>query len=84
VPHQFDEAKQADFIERYTEMKSQVVDEPILFMDALHQTQARKVSCGWIKKGYDKTIETIGSRSRLNLVGAIDLNNVAAVQVKRY
>ena len=84
VPHKFDEEKQADFIKMYTELKAQIVDEPILFMDAMHPTQATKVSCGWIKKGHDKSIETTGSRTRLNLVGAIDLNNLAAAQVKRY
>lgn len=84
VPHKFDEEKQADFIKKYTELKSKVVDETILFMDAMHPTQATKVSCGWIKKGHDKAIETTGSRTRLNLVGAIDLNNLARAQVKRY
>jgi len=84
VPHKFDEEKQANFIKMYTELKSQVVDEPILFMDAMHPTQATKVSCGWIKKGHDKSIETTGSRTRLNLVGAIDLNNLSGAQVKRY
>lgn len=68
----------------YTELKSQTVDEPIFFMDTMHPIQATKVSCGWIKKGHDKSIETTGSRTRLNLVGAIDLNNLAAAQVKRY
>ena len=84
VPHKFDEEKQADFIEKYTHLKSQAVDEPILFMDAMHPTQATKVSCGWIKIGHDKSIETTGSRTRINLIGAIDLNNLAAAQVKRY
>jgi len=84
VPHKFNEEKQADFIEKYTELKAQAVDEPILFMDAMHPTQATKVSCGWIRKGHDKKIETTGSRTRLNLVGAIDLNNLSAAQVKRY
>lgn len=84
VPHKFDEKKQADFIEQYIELKAQAVDEPILFMDAMHPTQATKVSCGWIKKGHDKAIETTGSRTRLNLIGAIDLNNLAGAQVKRY
>jgi transposase len=66
VPHKFDEEKQAEFIEKYTELKAQVVDEPILFIDAMHPTQATKVSCGWIKKGHDKAIETTGSRTRMN------------------
>lgn len=84
VPHKFDEEKQADFIKKYTELKAQAVDESIFFIDAMHPTQATKVSCGWIKKGHDKAIETTGSRTRLNLVGAIDLNDLAAAQVRRY
>ena len=84
VPHKFDAEKQADFIDKYKALKAQAVDEPILFMDAMHPTQATKVSCGWIKKGHDKAIETTGSRTRLNLVGAIDLNNLAAANVLRY
>ena len=84
APHKCNEDKQADFIERYIELKSQAVDETISLMDAMHPTQATKVSCGWIKKGHDKAIETTDSRTRLNLIGAIDLNNLARAQVKRY
>jgi len=84
VPHKFDEEKQADFIETYTALKAQAVNEPIFFIDAMHPTQATKVSCGWIKKGQDKAIETTGSRTRLNLVGAINLNDLAGAIVKRY
>jgi transposase len=84
VPHKFDEEKQAVFIAEYNQLKEDAVDESILFMDAMHPTQATKVSCGWIKKGQDKAIETTGSRTRLNLVGAINLRNLADAQVKRY
>jgi hypothetical protein len=84
VPHKFCAEKQALFIKEYELLKASVDDEPILFIDAMHPTQATKVSCGWIKKGTDKSIETTGSRTRLNLVGAIDLNNLAAAHVRRY
>ena len=84
VPHKFDEVKQANFIEQYDRLKSSVGDEPILFMDAMHPTQATKVSCGWIKKGTDKSIKTTGSRTRLNVVGAVNLKNIAAAHVSRY
>jgi len=84
VPHKFDEEKQAKFIEQYNELKANVTNESILFMDAMHPTQATKVSCGWIRRGHDKSIETTGSRTRLNLVGAINLKNLADAQVKRY
>jgi len=84
VPHKFDPEKQAEFIEYYTKLKAQVVDEPILFIDAMHPTQATKVSSGWIKTGHDKSIETTGSRTRLNIVGAIDLNDIGSAIVNRY
>ncbi|MCK4494702.1 MAG: IS630 family transposase, partial [Methylococcales bacterium] len=54
VPHKFDTQKQADFIEKYMQLKSQAIDEPILFIDAVHPTQATKISYSWIKKGKDK------------------------------
>ncbi len=50
----------------------------------MHPTQATKVSCSWIRKGQDKAIETTGSRTRLNIIGAVDLNNIADAKVKRY
>lgn len=84
VPHKFDAEKQAKFIEEYNTLKSQLIDETILFMDAMHPTQATKVSCGWIKKRHDKAIETTGSRTRLNIIGAVNLNNIADAKVKRY
>jgi len=84
VPHKFDEQKQAEFIEYYNDLKSEAGDEPILFMDATHPTQATKVSCGWIKKGHDKAIETTGSRTRVNLIGAINLNDIGSAHVERF
>jgi len=84
VPHKFDAQKQAEFIKEYNKLKLHVADETILFMDATHPTQATKVSCGWIKKGQDKSIETTGSRTRLNLIGAVNLDNIADAKVKRY
>jgi len=83
VPHKFDEEKQAAFIAHYEALKSQVDDEPILFMDAVHPTQATKVSCGWIRTGEDKAVKTTGSRTRLNLLGAINLNDIGSTYVER-
>lgn len=84
VPHKFDAQQQVAFIEAYAQLKAQATDEPILFIDAMHPTQATKVSSGWIKKGHDKSIKTTGSRTRLNLVGAIDLNDIGSAIVNRY
>jgi hypothetical protein len=66
VPHKLDEQKQAAFVKEYKRLRDRVSDnEPILFMDAVHPTQATKVSSGWIRKGVDKLIETTGSRTRM-------------------
>ena len=85
VPHKFDEQQQAVFIEEYEKLRDSVSDdEPILFMDAVHPTQATKVTSGWIRKGVDKPIETTGSRTRMNIVGAVRLNHLAEAVVSDY
>ncbi len=85
VPHKFDPDKQAEFIQHYEQLKASLrEDEPLLFMDAVHPTQATKITSGWIKKGVDKPIETTGSRTRLNIVGAIQLNHLSETITHQY
>ena len=85
VPHKADVEKQEEFIEHYESLKASLPeDQVLLFMDAVHPTQATKISSGWIKKGIDKTINTTGSRSRLNIVGAIELGNLSAGIFEQY
>lgn len=79
VPHKFDADKQTEFVERYDALKASLTeDEVLLFMDAVHPTQATKITSGWIRKGVEKTIGTTGSRTRLNIIGAIELSNLSA------
>jgi transposase len=85
VPHKYEQEKQDIFVDGYEEMKSTTPsDEPILFMDACHPTQATKVSNGWIRTGVDKAIETTGSRTRLNIVGAIRLGHLKDAITQQY
>jgi len=85
VPHKFDEEKQAQFIKDYERLKSTLApDERLLFMDAVHPTQATKITAGWIKKGEDKAIKTTGSRTRINIVGAIELGSLDKAVIKEY
>ncbi len=85
VPHKFDVEKQADFIEYYEDLKTSLKpDEPLLFMDAVHPTQATKITAGWIRTGEDKSIETTGSRTRLNIVGAIRLGHLSEAVIEQY
>jgi transposase len=85
VPHKFDVDKQAAFIEYYAQFKDNLREnEPLLFMDAVHPTQATKITPRWIKKGVDKLIETTGSRTRLNIVGAIRLGHLEEAVIEQY
>ena len=85
VPHKCDLEKQAIFVADYEHLKRELAeDEALLFMDAVHPTQATKITSGWIRKGVDKIIETTGSRTRLNVVGAIELNNLSNAVTAQY
>lgn len=79
VPHKVDFKKQVVFVKHYEALKSSLPeDEALLFMDAVHPTQATKITSGWIRKGVDKVINTTGSRTRLNIIGAIELGHLSA------
>lgn len=85
MPYKADLEKQAAFIEKYRELKESLsADEGLFFMDAVHPTQATKVSYGWIRKGTDKPIQTTGSRTRVNIIGAIQLKNIAQAVISQY
>ena len=76
VPAKADLEKQKQFIEAYEKLKKETPEnEPILFGDSVHPTMATKIVYGWIKKGQDKPIATIASRTRVNLTGAICLKD---------
>jgi len=53
-------------------------------MDAVHPTQATKLSYGWIRTGQIKHVKPTGSRTRLNIVGAIQLGNIAESITAQY
>lgn len=84
IPHKFSEEKQNQFIEYYEELKETAGNEPVLFIDAVHPTQATKISYGWIRKGHRKAVETTGSRTRLNIMGALDLKAPAQPLICEY
>lgn len=83
VPHKFNPEMQQAFIEHYNETLKNSED-PVLLMDAAHPTQSTKLSYGWIRKGQDKLIETTGSRTRLNVIGALPLQNIGATVTDTY
>lgn len=80
-PSKADINKQKECVEIYQQLKELSLsnDEPVLFTDGVHPSMQTKVSYGWIKKGEDKEIPTTASRTRVNILGAINLNDMKAV-----
>lgn len=76
-PAKADAEKQAEFILHYENLKEKSSkNEPIFFIDGVHPTMATKSTRGWIAKGIDKIIPTTGSRTRMNIMGAIELSTM--------
>lgn len=77
TPAKADPIEQQKFIEAYNTMLNTIPEnEPILFGDGVHPTMATKITYGWIKKGTDKLIPTSASRTRMNLMGALNLETM--------
>jgi len=77
TPAKADPEKQVEFIGYYEDLLNTILeDEPVEFVDAVHPTMATKITYGWIRKGQDKLISTTASRTRLNLLGSINLESM--------
>jgi transposase len=77
TPAKADPIKQEAFIQAYEKLLTETPeDEPILFGDGVHPTMATKVTYGWIRTGVNKPIATIASRTRMNLIGALNLESM--------
>jgi transposase len=84
TPAKADPIAQKEFIEEYEKViKSTPDNEPVLFIDGVHPTMATKVTYGWIRTGSNKPIATTGSKIRMNIMGAINLETMR-VDVKSY
>ncbi len=85
LPHKADPELQKQFVAEYEQLKKEIdSDEPILFIDSVHPTQATKLSYGWIRTGKTKYVGTTASRTRLNIVGAIRLGCIAEAITSQY
>lgn len=82
MPGNVDLTKQAAFIEQYQDLKNNLQpNDRIYFADATHPQHNTMRAYGWILKGkaHDKYIKTNTGRKRLNLNGALNLQDKTAV-----
>ena len=77
LPYKANREQQEGFIKAYNELKNSLEpDDAVYFADSVHPTQATKLSYGWVKKGVSKKLETTASRTRLNIIGAVKLDDI--------
>lgn len=77
VPAKFDPAKQQKFINQYDQIKqNKSPEDKIYFLDSSHPQHNNMPFYGWIYKGEIKTIKANTGRERLNLNGALNLDNL--------
>lgn len=85
LPHKADVELQRQFVQEYNKLKQEISEEEsILFMDSVHPTQATKLTYGWIRKGQTKHVGTTASRTRLNIIGAIQLGHISGAITSQY
>ena len=76
VPGKADKKAQEKWIESYKEMKKELPEnETVLFMDGVHPTHNVKLAYGWIKTGTRKELPSNTGRQRINISGAVSLDD---------
>lgn len=77
VPSKADSQAQEEFISQYEKIKeSKDPEDRIYFLDAVHPIHNSMASYGWIKKGTIKELTANTGRQRLNLNGALSLEDM--------
>jgi len=76
-PYKADKQSQDKFVKHYNKLKTTAgKKEPIIFVDSVHPSQATKLSYGWIRTGETKCVCTTASRTRMNIIGGIELGKL--------
>ena len=79
LPRVADEEKQAAFIALYEQlMNGLAADETVYFADAVHPEYQTKPAFGWVRKGANPAVKTTAGRGRVNIHGAVCLENFDA------
>jgi len=78
APSKADKAKQEAFVAQYEELKKNLPEgEKIVFMDSVHPTHQTRLAYGWIRKGTRKELPTTSAQKRMNIVGALGLEDMS-------
>ena len=79
LPKVADVEEQARFIAQYEQLLNDLrADEAVYFEDAVHPEYQTKPGHGWVKKGSNPAVKTTSGRGRVNIHGALNLENFDA------
>ena len=80
VPGKADVKAQEEFVEFYKELKeTKGANDYIYFMDGAHPQHNSVAAYGWIKKGTVKVLKSNTGRKRININGAINIEEMSPV-----
>lgn len=80
VPGKADTEKQHQFIREYHQLRAQMnSNDELLFIDGTHPQHNPVASYAWILKGQEKEIPTNTGRKRININGALNIDNFEVV-----
>ena len=80
VPGKADAKAQEEFVELYKELKrTKGTNDPVYHMDGVHPQHNSVAAYGWIKKGEVKELRSNTGRKRLNINGAINIEEMNPV-----
>jgi transposase len=79
LPRVADEVLQRQFIDMYEKLLSSLPDdEAVYFADAVHPEYQVRPAFGWMRKGSNTAVMTTSGRQRVNIHGALNLENFDA------
>jgi transposase len=82
VPSKSDEEKQTKWIAEYKELKANKnPEDQIYFIDGVHPQHNSMTAYGWIKKGTEKHLKANTGRERLNLNGALNIEDLQNISI---
>ncbi len=85
MPCKADEAAQREFIAEFETLQATMAaDQVHYFIDAVHPTLNSEAGYGWIEKGEEYQIQSNSGRTRANILGVLNPNNVVDIITKEY
>ena len=82
IPSKADEEKQKTWVAEYEDLKANKnPEDQIYFMDGVHPQHNSMAAYGWIKKGTQKHLKANTGRERLNLNGAINIEDLQNISI---